>query len=138
MRTINCLIIILLLVTLKANTQSIKIELKEIEDTIPKYEFTGIGINQTYFKVPYAGYKISNPSVMSILNGKTIEKIDLIYTAYPATKDLTKLNKRRLAHLYTLMPEIFENDVIKWRVVRQTQCKTAQEARNMFHGFAIT
>ncbi len=105
--------------------------------SVEKYKFTGIGINQNYLQMNYSGYKIFNPDIINDLKDKTIEKIELVYTDYPKSKDLTKLNKKRLASLFLLYPDVFDNKLIKWALVKQTACNSS-DVYNYFHGFVIT
>lgn len=131
-------VILLLFFGFSVGAQPLEVRLDMENDTISEYEFTGIGENQIYLRMPYAGYTINNPGSIKALKGKFVEKIELIYTAYPEGKDMRKLNKQRIVSLYLLKPELFDNHLTDWRLVTQTKCKTQREAWNMFHGFSIT
>lgn len=105
--------------------------------SVPKYEFTGLGTNQTYFQMSYAGYQIFNSGVATTLEGKNIRQIDLVYTDHPKNADLEVLNQKRLAALFLVMPELFSNQSVKWQLVKQTDC-SSPGVYSMFHGFAIS
>ncbi len=106
--------------------------------SVGKYKFTGIGVDQVYLQMNYASPKIINPGSATVLKGKRIDRIDLVYTNYPEDKDLSELNGRRIAALFMLSPELFSDPETEWRLVRQTDCHTVEQAYSMFHGFAIT
>jgi hypothetical protein len=103
-----------------------------------RYEFTRIGIDQTYILMPYGSPEILNPKAINILKDKRVTQVDLVYTAHPRPQTFEILNKQRLAALYSIAPEIFSSPSVKWTFVRQTDCSSYEEAIGMFHGFAIT
>ncbi len=47
------------------------------------------------------------------------------------------MNIERFRELKKHLPEAFNNSVIEWRIVGQTDCKNPEEARHYFHGFVI-
>lgn len=120
--------------------QSVDLGLSINPDSIEtkKYEFTRIGIDQTYILMPYGSPKILNPKAINILKDKRVTQVDLVYTAHPRPQTFETLNKQRLAALYSIAPEIFSSPSVKWTFVRQTDCSSYEEAIGMFHGFAIT
>lgn len=104
---------------------------------VEKYKFEGIGINKSYFRTNYSDYEILNPSDIDNIKDKVIEEVELIYTDFPKGKDFLDLNKKRLASLYLLFPELFDKKIVKWTLVEQTDCSFS-DVYNFFHGFVIT
>lgn len=137
-KQLSLLIIINFLFFTSIYSQSVTIELPSIHDTIPRYKFTGLGVNQINLRTNHADYRFLNPDNITYLKDKKIKKIELIYTAYPENADLSKLNQKRMVSLFLLKPELFEDSTIQWRIVRQSEGRYPKKMYSMFHGFAIT
>jgi len=105
---------------------------------VPKYKLNNIGTTKTFFQMAYGSHRIINPQNAKMLKGLAIQKIEMVYTDYPKDSDMVLLNQKRLAALYLLMPELFTNPLIEWKLVKQTKVRSAEQAVNMFHGFVIT
>jgi len=131
--------ILICLNSLESYAQSVKIGFRVKADTIrvKEYEFTGLSIDQTYLQMSYGGHEIKNPKAYGIFKDKHITKIELVYTDHPAGVDLKLLNKQRLAALYLLAPEVFDDRSTHWNLVEQ-HGGSDQDVYSMFHGFAIT
>lgn len=69
--------------------------------------------------------------------GVTIDHIDLVYTDYPKGANLKKLNLERIKEVETFHPLLVQNPLIKWNIYRQTNCKTEEQAKSLFHGVVI-
>jgi len=80
---------------------------------------------------------VKQPAVQK-LKDASITKVELLYSDYPKGDPLTGLNKARLKELRKILPGIFENSNIDWRLVRQTNCTDTTSARALFHGFVIS
>ena len=127
-----------MLVIINNASAQIEISFENFDTTkVEKYKFTGLGFTQSYIQMSFSGYKILNPNTINDFKDKTIEKIELVCTDFPKNKDLSRLNKKRLASLYLLFPEAFDNKLIKWSLVEQTGCNSS-DVYNYFHGFVIT
>ncbi len=148
MKTLPLLIFFLLAVsyagmsqtTPKKGKNKIGLDFTIETDTIevPKYKMKGLGKSKTFLQMVYGSYRIINPENAKVIKGLVVQKVELLYTDYPEDADVAALNKKRLASLYLLMPELFANPLIEWRLVKQTKCKSATDAVNMFHGFVIS
>ena len=105
------------------------------------YQFDPL-TRQVTLRMDYAKYEIYNASDWNNKEkDKEVYEIDLVFTRYPAelNKWITNysfLLKKRLETLFQLDPTLKNSD-IKWNMVLQTKCKTAAEAKEMFHGFVI-
>jgi len=82
-------------------------------------------------------FEILNPWAVEVLETKKIDSIHLVYTDYPKEMDFTELNQNRFGQLFELFPELSAEHYIKWKVLRQTDCHTLEEAKNFFHGFVV-
>ncbi len=75
---------------------------------------------------------------IDLLKGKTIHHVELVYTKYAesAKFDQNKLNKRRIAQLKKLLPQV-NSDQPRWSWIEQTGAITREVANTYFHGFVI-
>lgn len=72
------------------------------------------------------------------LDYQRIHTIELVYSDYPKEYPHQQLNLQRFEQIGKLLPGIFEQPHIRWRIVRQTDCLTKQAASSLFHGFVIS
>jgi len=103
---------------------------------VPKYNYKKPVDNSVQLRMPYASHNIINSSLAKKLRGKTVLEIKLIFTDYPKGDDFTTLNKQRLAALFLVAPELFDNPFIQWKLVYQTEA-TKSDAYHYYHGFEI-
>lgn len=73
------------------------------------------------------------------LNDKQVLIISLVYTRFRTspTFDQVSLNRARLKQVQDLLPNLFSDRTILWRLVEQTDGETRAEAEKLFHGFAF-
>jgi len=92
-----------------------------------------------YLKNDFAKSSIINTQDYEKIRNSTITKIQLVYTQYKESDkfDQTKLNRSRLQSLYDLDAKLFDNNLIDWNIICQTQCKNKDEGTLYFHGFII-
>ena len=62
--------------------------------------------------------------------------VDLVFTDYPSTDDLKALNRKRLVHLFNKYPSLAKAS-ISWKLIRQTNGASKENALTMFHGFVL-
>ncbi len=70
-----------------------------------------------------------------------VVKVEVVYTKYPFHKkdwitNYYDLLARRLEELFSIDSALNSNQT-EWFLISQTECKTAYEAKNMFHGIAL-
>ena len=95
--------------------------------------------NVLILKTEYGKSNFEDIDIVKELNHKIIEKIELIYTQNIDSKDFAQkdLNLTRLKYLYHKIPNIFNNNLIKWQITCQNGAPTIEDAKNYFHGFII-
>lgn len=81
--------------------------------------------------------RIRNLSAAKKLRHQTIIGVDLVYSDYPEGRDFSELNRQRIIELFGVLPEAFNNKMVKWTVVKQTGVKKTGGISNYFHGFVI-
>lgn len=140
MKRINILSIIIIILALyqSSKAQIFNVEIIVDEDSVPRYQSNLRNKNQIRLKMNYGSYLINNPWMVRRLKNNAIRKISLIYTDFPKDMDLVMLTKKRLASLYLLLPEVFDNPLIEWEFIRQTACKNLSQAQSMYHGYVIS
>jgi len=90
-----------------------------------------------FLKMAFGSYQISNKSEINLIKNLNVKKVQLYYTSYPNTSDMSLLNKKRLLSLYMIAPELFDNKNIIWEFVEQTGAN-ASNVHDFFHGIVIT
>ena len=81
--------------------------------------------------------RIKNLTAAKKLHNHTIVAVELVYSDYPEGKDFSELNRQRIIELFKVLPQAFNNKMVKWSVVKQTGVKKTGGISNYFHGFAI-
>ena len=104
---------------------------------VPKVDAESRKLGRMTLAMSFAQSHLVGKADLSILKGKSIRKIQLIYTDYPKGASLHKLNTGRLRKLYQMYPKVFKDSTIKWELVKQTACVSQKEASQLFHGFMI-
>ena len=96
-------------------------------------------IKTVFLKMHYGGYKVLNPKIIEDLttSGANIISVDIVYTNYHNKGFQDELNKRRITELYFLLPDVFNQKMVKWRYVEQLGYATEQGATELFHGIVI-
>lgn len=107
-----------------------------IQEVIEKYNRN----LENSLKLPtdFAGHIIVDESAIELLKGKTIYKVELVYTRYKSSPDFDQnaLNNRRVSQLKNLVPQVV-SDNPTWSFVEQTGAVTKDVAQTYFHGFVI-
>ena len=110
-----------------------------IKDTLVADVFEPLdnGFKVQLLSMAPGSWKFKNETKTELLKNETIVAIDLVYSDFPEGEDFTELNRRRLIELYGALPDAFNRQVVKWRVVKQTGVKKTVNINNYFHGFAV-
>lgn len=92
-----------------------------------------------YLGIAYGGTAFLNMEVLKLFDGEAVEEVEMVYSSFARTRnfDQTSLNRERLHRLLSVAPELFDEQVERWRVVRQTNCRTLEESERLFHGFVV-
>ncbi len=105
--------------------------------------FSGRGFSNTIIlENGYAKSKIINTEEWQpYMENRKVTRIDIIFTKYPFKKEdwitnYHKLLAARLTELFKLDSTLNNKD-IEWNLVLQTNCKTASQAKQFFHGILI-
>lgn len=136
MTTLFKLMFLLCCLATELSAQSISFPINFDTIYVPKYNHKKPADNSVQLRMPYGSYHVINSSLAKELRGKTILEIKLIFTDYPKGDDFTTLNKQRLAALFLLAPELFDNPFIQWKLIYQTEA-TKNDAYHYYHGFEI-
>lgn len=114
-------------------------EIFKVKDTlkVDKYEPRTIGFDYKKIKMNPGDHSILNPKDVEFLKSQTVVEVDLVYSDYPKGADFHELNRKRILELYILLPEAFNNPIIKWNIVKQTGVESADELTRHFHGLVV-
>lgn len=86
----------------------------------------------------YGKFAISKPDSMYNPDSVQVLAVDLVFTDHPSYDDLRDLNLRRLTTLFDNFPSLRKNNAgIDWRVIRQMDGATREDALDMYHGFVV-
>ncbi len=88
--------------------------------------------------VDFGSRYLQSVEARNLINEQKIVSVDLYYSAYPRGLNHDVLNRGRIEELSKALPQVLDDANIKWRLYRQTACRNAREARQLFHGFVIT
>ena len=117
-------------------TMNLRVRIKdtlEVDKYVPRDN--GFKMQQLYMSP--GSWRVKNEKAGQLLKSETIVAVDLVYSDFPEGDDFTELNKRRIIELYGMLPNLFNRQLIKWRIVKQTGVKRTGGINNYFHGFAI-
>jgi hypothetical protein len=137
-----CALLVSGLLAVSASGQEISIDtlLRVKQQRIGTFDIKGLKPNQVALEMDFNSPVILYPSEALKYKGKSIEKIELVYTAYRLSEEFSqpRLNSKRLLNLQELSPDLFQKGRARWAFYAQTSGTTEEEARKLFHGFVIT
>ncbi|MBI1286392.1 MAG: hypothetical protein GC178_02330 [Flavobacteriales bacterium] len=90
-------------------------------------------------RMNYGSAQILNPEDAAELNegGCNILSVDVVYTDFKNEDVQDILNKKRVAELYFLCPDVFNQKMVDWNFVEQLGYATEDGAKKLFHGIVI-
>jgi hypothetical protein len=91
-----------------------------------------IVIEMSYGKTDYL-----TPAEKQILEKAQLLQVHLVYTDYPKNEDFMALNRSRIKVVENVRPSIVSDTLVKWKLIRQTDCNSEEEAKGLFHGIVI-
>lgn len=72
-----------------------------------------------------------------LLKKADVQMIDLVFTDFPKGEDLKQLNLSRIKVIESLRKSLVTDLNVRWRIIRQIDCKNEGEAKTFFHGVVI-
>ncbi|MFK7756420.1 MAG: hypothetical protein AB8B53_05755 [Flavobacteriales bacterium] len=132
------LVIILLALTITSiHFGQTSLNFSELKEELTAY----YNVDADYGKVVrletgFASARILNPKELQGINADQLLTVDLLFSNYPIDHDHTSLTSARFRQLVTLCPGLLDLP-ITFRLIRQTNCSNAAEAKELFHGFVI-
>ncbi len=94
---------------------------------------------EIYIQTPFAKPIIVDEEALKQIKASTVLSIELVYSAFKSSEsfDQTGLNKQRLQSLKALIPELFTNNLIQWKIIEQNGCDSPESCNKLFHGFIV-
>lgn len=138
----RCLILCLLILAYHFDSiaqSKISTIVKQGEVLTEYYDMPIAGSKVLYLPMEYgkSGFSIQQEEAIKNLKNANVIRVDMVYSDYPAKVDFSPLTKKRLEALYKILPQLFSNNKIEFRKVRQTIGKTKDVAATLEHGFFI-
>jgi len=108
-------------------------------ELIAEYKPDTAGPQVVHVSMDFASSKPNNAQTLAKLKGKQITEVTLLYTNYRLSERFNQptLNRARFDTLRMRIPYLFNQSMIRWRVVGQTACRKEETAKRFFHGFRI-
>jgi hypothetical protein len=72
-----------------------------------------------------------------LLKKADVQMIDLVFSDFPKGEDLKQLNLSRIKVIENLRKSLVTDVNVRWRIIRQVDCKNEGEAKTLFHGIVI-
>jgi TonB family protein len=91
-----------------------------------------------FIPCPFGKPELNNAEAERLKKAQVIT-VEIIYTGFrrSARFNQTELNKNRLENLRILLPALFNDPGIDWKITEQTGAENYPEASTYFHGFRI-
>lgn len=97
------------------------------------------GVKNIRIDCPFAEPQFNNNTELQLLKNGQIVMIELYYTQFKRNESFNQLelNKKRYENLNKILPNILENNLIKFKNIEQTGAIDVVSAETYFHGFII-
>jgi hypothetical protein len=137
-KLITC-ILFLIIFTAVFNAQNIDFIIKKSATLyINHFDTASIKKNQKLIHLKHSSSKIEIPKELDFIKDKVIYSVDLIYTEADKKQfDQEKLNRKRLAELKKIAPQLIENGLVRWQFIEQKDTHSDKN-KDYFHGYLIT
>ncbi|MFT5915071.1 MAG: hypothetical protein ACJAWV_002057 [Flammeovirgaceae bacterium] len=116
--------------------------MNQLFNSAEKIEIANIQIDTTkhiWLEMAFGGWAILNPAVAKKAKSYVVpfDRVDILYSDYPKNNHFNSLNKKRLESLKKLLPNLFSNPAIQFRIIKQTNCASKAEAKKLPHGILL-
>lgn len=87
---------------------------------------------------PY-GKPVLSAELLQKIKSRQVISVELVYTKFRRSENFNQqqLNLNRLQNLKRILPEIFKNNNIDWKITEQTGATDYNTGQTYFHGFII-
>ncbi len=105
---------------------------------LPAYDTTTCK-NCIFLHVEYGTSEFLNMDVLKRFKAENITEVEMVFSSFSRSKGFNQmaLNRERIANLQEVAVELFQNESIKWSLLRQTACRSLEESEQLFHGFVV-
>jgi hypothetical protein len=94
-------------------------------------------LNVLVLNMMYGDQNVISEVDKQLLKKVDVQMIDLVFTDFPKGEDLKKLNMSRIKVIENLRKSLVTDINVRWRIIRQMDCKNEGEAKTFFHGVVI-
>jgi hypothetical protein len=119
-------------ISLRVDTTKVRLYQQNVPDE-------NVNIKTLVLKMKYGDSEILNPKDAKELEegGCNIISVDVVYTNYRKQDFQDNLNRKRIAELYFLLPDVFTQTMTQWKYVEQLGYTTEEDAKKLFHGIVV-
>lgn len=108
------------------------------QQEIPEFDTTGFDLYDLPIRFSYGSARILNAADYETIKGYGKISVAYIYSQYTRSQPGQKeLDRERFIALQKLAPDLLQDSTIQWEILVQTNAKTPESARGLFHGFVI-
>jgi hypothetical protein len=136
-RTLNILI---LFVFISGQTFAIRTAddiLAQKEIVAPIYALNANTLGSITLPMSYGNSVVLSEIERDIIKNSAVVQIHLVYTDHPIGIDLKALNRSRIKVVSDLRKDLLTDTMVNWKMIRQTNCHSEEEAKKLFHGIVI-
>lgn len=94
-------------------------------------------LNVIVLNMMYGDQNVISEVDKQLLKKVDVQMIDLVFTDFPKGEDLKQLNMSRIKTIESLRKSLVTDLHVRWRIIRQMDCKNEGEAKTFFHGVVI-
>ena len=132
--------ILILFVFISGQTLAIRTAediLAQKEIIAPMYSLNASTLGSLTLPMSYGHSMVLTEIERDIVRNSEVLQIHLVYTHHPKGIDLKALNRSRIKVVADLRSDLLSDSMVEWKIIRQTNCNSEEEARKLFHGIVI-
>jgi hypothetical protein len=132
--------ILILFVFISGQTLAIRTAediLAQKEIVAPMYSLNASTLGSLTLPMSYGHSVVLTEIERDIVRTSEVVQIHLVYTDHPKGIDLKALNRSRIQVVSDLRRDLLSDSMVEWKIIRQTNCNSEEEARKLFHGIVI-
>ncbi|MEO0404689.1 MAG: hypothetical protein AAF193_07440, partial [Bacteroidota bacterium] len=109
-------------------------------EQVDQVDIKNLPYDQVFFPCSFGEDNITAIRNLDELRFQTVTEVSLVYSEWKTSQnfDQQALNESRRKALMLAWPELFEQDMIHWRFLEQTDAQNKSEAQLLPHGYLIT
>jgi len=111
--------------------------IKQAEIKAPKYMISPGKMEFITLQMSYGESAVLTDVQREVIKLAKVRQVHVVFTDHPKGADLKGLNLSRIKVVEGLRKDLVSDTNVKWKIIRQTECNNAEEAKKLFHGVVI-